>query len=121
MPSLAAQIIELHAQKKSRDEIIGLTGCTTHYLRSVLSRASSPDATTRARRMSGQAGIKGTPRNKAKWTALVAYKAALRRGQTLTEARAAQRRVYRLTVTAERAATPTKQRRRRETDAVQRV
>jgi predicted RNA-binding protein YlqC (UPF0109 family) len=92
MPSLASRILELHAQKKSRDEIIGLTGCTTHYLRSVLSRASAPDEATRRRRT---LAIPGSLRAKAQLASLIAWKAALKRGESSAAARKCARDAYR--------------------------
>jgi hypothetical protein len=95
MPSLASRIIDLHAQKKSRDEIIGITGCTTHYLRSVLSRAAAQDKATRARRMSGKAMVKGTTYWAAKGKGRNARNRVLRAGGSLDQARAAARATYR--------------------------
>ena len=95
MPSLAARILDLHAQKFSREEIIRRTGCKHHYLRSVLSRASAPDAQSRAKRMSGTAATKGSKRYTAKLKAKNARDQALRRGQSLADARAVCRATYR--------------------------
>ena len=89
MPSLAARILELHAQKKSRDEIQRETRCTGHYLRSVLSRASAPDEATR--RLRNATDLKGTLGYAARLAGWHAYNEILRMGGSKTQARAASR------------------------------
>jgi len=92
MPSLAARILDLHAQKFSREEIMRHTGCKPHYLRSVLSRASAPDEETRRRRT---LAIPGSRHAKAQLACLGARKAAIARGESLAEARKCAREAYR--------------------------
>ena len=89
MPSLAARILKLHAQKKTRDEIQRTTQCTSEYLRSVLSRAASPDEATRQRRTHSCA--RGTLKYAAKLHGWSTYREIIRMGGSKTTARAAQR------------------------------